>query len=396
MGQVLSIMGGFLPRVYAKELEVLQDEVPPMPFSKIAATFIESVGRRPEDCFRSLDSEPLAAASLGQVHTACLHDGTKVAVKILYPGIRGVIRTDMRLVRLSLRAYQAFVPVRNLDSVHASLVDLLRRETDYVHEAACMKRMAANFEDEDDVLIPEVVEELSTSEVLTMTFMEGIKITRFDELAAAGVDRSVVARRLTECFYKQLFLHRFFHADPHPGNFLIDPGSDPASAPRIVILDFGAISEVGPNMIEGSIEILSGFFEQNDALVLDGIERIGFVAEDGNRDLLRQTVKAYFQKLLKLEERTVGALMRASRRELEELRDPEVERRQLRELMRSIHYPEGWFYVERAAVLMFWLCGQIDPELDTMKVGFPYIMPLVAAHTANRARASAFVADSQV
>lgn len=379
LGQVLSIMGGFLPRVYSRELEVLQDEVPPHAFEDIEHVFVDSFGRRPKDVFAHIDREPLAAASLGQVHRARLDDGRQVAVKLLYPGIRDIVRIDMKVVSLALRVYRYFVPVQNIEHVHAALVDLLRRETDYVHEASCMTRMAACFADEDDILFPAVVDELTSSDVLTMTFMEGTKITRFAELEAAGIDRTRVATRLTECFYRQLFVHRLFHADPHPGNFLVQPG------PKIVILDFGAVSEVDQNTVDGMIDVLQGFFEQNDALVLEGIERIGFVAEGGNRELLERTVKRYFQKLLKVKDRTVGAIRRARMEELEALADPEVERQQLRELMKSVHYPDGWFYVERASVLLFWLAGEIDPELDTMQVGFPYVLPLLAERTARRA-----------
>jgi len=128
---------------------------------------------------------------------------------------------------------------------------------------------------------------------------------------------------------------------------------------------------------------MRGFFEQNDALALQGIEAIGFVAEGGDRALLEQTVKTYFRKLLKLESRTPAALMKANAKELEELADPEIERRELRTLMRSVHYPDGWFYVERASVMMFWLAGQIAPDLDQVQVGFPYVLPLLSQRLAS-------------
>jgi hypothetical protein len=118
-------------------------------------------------------------------------------------------------------------------------------------------------------------------------------------------------------------------------------------------------------------------------LVLQGIEAIGFVAEGGDRALLEQTVKTYFRKLLKLESRTPAALMNANAKELEDLADPEVARRELRSLMRSVHYPDGWFYVERASVMMFWLAGQIAPDLDQVQVGFPYVLPLLSQRLAS-------------
>ncbi len=378
LGQVLSIMGGFLPAAYTKELESLQDAVPPHPFGEIERVFIESLEARPEAYFESIDREPVAAASLGQVHVAYMPDGRKVAVKVLYPGIRDIVRTDLRVVKLMIRVYKWFFPVQNIEVIHESLVDLLRRETDYIHEAECMRRMSANFADDDHMLFPEVIDEVTTRDVLTMTFMEGIKITRLDAIEAKGVDLRKLAERLVKSFYKQVFVDRFFHADPHPGNFLVQPveGSDDA---RIVVLDFGAISEVRKDTVFGMVDVLRGFFEQNDQLVIEGIEAMGFYAEGGDRKLLEQTVKTYLKKLLKLEARTPAALMSANSKELEALADPEVERRELRTLMRSVHYPDGWFYVERASVMMFWLAGQIAPDLDQVQVGFPYVLPLLSA-----------------
>ncbi|MGD8607615.1 MAG: AarF/UbiB family protein [Myxococcales bacterium] len=386
LGQVLSIMGGFLPPVFIKRLETLQDAVPPHRFDEIEEAFVQSLGAHPEAFFERIDPEPVAAASLGQVHVAYM-DGRKMAVKVLYPGIRDVVRTDMRVIKLMVRIYKWFVPVQNIEAVHASLVDLLRRETDYLHEAECMRRMSANFASDDHILFPEVIDQVTTRDVLTMTFMEGIKITRLEEIRRRGVNLHKLAERLVKSFYKQVFVDRFFHADPHPGNFLVQPieGSDDA---RIVVLDFGAISEVDDKTVFGMVDVLRGFFEQNDALVLRGIEDIGFVAEGGDRKLLEQTVKKYFKKLLKLESHTPKAFMSASSKELEAFADPGVERHELRSLMRSVHYPDGWFYVERASVMMFWLAGQIAPDLDQVQVGFPYVLPLLSQRLASNQRSA--------
>jgi len=377
LGQVLSILGGFLPRAFTRELESLQDNVPPHPFRHVERTFVAAYGKRPDECFASFEREPIAAASLGQVHVAVSKDGQKVAVKVLYPRIRDVIRVDMRALKIAILVLRRWLPQRNLETVHRSLVDLLRRETDYVHEAACMERMAKNFSEEPDILFPSVVHEWTTADILTMSFMEGVKITRLDELDRLGIDRTRLATRLVQSFYKQLFVDRYFHADPHPGNFLVQKG--PAGEPRIVVLDFGAISEVSDELVDGALEVLQGIMTADGAMALKGFRGMGFVAEGANEELLEQTVMTYFRKLLKIKDHSAGALIRADRRDLEKLANPEMERAELRELMRSIAYPEGWFYVERASVIAFWLVGQIDPELDTMSIGVPYVLPMVLA-----------------
>ena len=190
-----------------------------------------------------------------------------------------------------------------------------------------------------------------------MSFMEGVKITRLDELDRLGLDRTRLATRLVQSFYKQLFVDRYFHADPHPGNFLVQKG--PAGEPRIVVLDFGAISEVSDPLVDGALQVLQGIMTADGPMALKGFREMGFVAEGANEELLEQTVMTYFRKLLKVKDHSAGALIRADRRELEKLANPEMEREELRELMRSIAYPEGWFYVERASVIAFWLVGQI-------------------------------------
>jgi ubiquinone biosynthesis protein len=392
LGQVLSIMGGFLPRVYGKELEQLQDQVPPHPFKVLEAALRRSFGKGSDELFAEIEREPLAAASLGQVHVARLADGRKVAVKFLYPNIRGVIAVDMRVLKLAIKVYRLFVPVAKIERVHEQLVDMLRRETDYLHEAECMRRMARHFAGDPGLAFPEPIAELTTRDVLTMTFMEGIKITRREEIEAAGVRMGDVAVRLVQAFYKMLFVDRFFHADPHPGNFLVEPLPAAAHAGggafRLVVLDFGAACVARDPLIDGMIEIVQGYFTQDDAMVVQGFRHMGFVAQGGNEALLERTVKMYFGKLLKIQDRTPAALMRQRPDKLEKLVDPEVERGELQELMRSFEYPEDWFYVERACVLMFWLAAQIDPGLDTMAAGFPYVMPLLAQRAMANAAAS--------
>lgn len=392
LGQILSITGAFLPRAYTKQLEGLQDKVPPRPFEEIRDGFIASVGRTPEECFARIDSAPLAAASLGQVHVAWLHpepgeigEGRKVAVKVLYPGIRDVIDVDLKVIRIVVRVYRIFVPVQGIERVHSALIDLLGRETDYLHEAECMQQMALNFQGEKDILFPEVIHSLTTRDVLTMTFMEGIKISHVDAMRDAGIDPRAVATRFVEIIYKMMFIDRFFHADPHPGNFLVQPGRTPRR-PKIVVLDFGAVSAVADHLIDGMIDVIGGLLEKDGPKLLRGFYEMGFASREANKELLEKTVFTYFEKLLRIDQRTPGALMRANARELEGLIDPEVARTELRELMRSVEYPEGWFYLERAAILAFWLVGQIDPDLDAMQVGYPYVMPLLVKRRAAAAK----------
>ncbi len=383
LGQILSVMGSFLPRAYGEELEALQDEVPPQSYRKIRGAFIRSVGRPPEEVFATFAETPIAAASLGQVHEATTHAGERRAVKVLYPNISTIIKVDMRVLGWAIRVYRWFVPINQIERVHEQLNDMLERETNLSNEAVCLERMAENFKDDPDAVFPEVDHELTTDKVLTMTFVEGAKIGKKEQLEAIGVDPEAVATKLVQLFYKQLFADRFFHADPHPGNFFVQKG--PEGQARIVLLDFGSASEVTDNLAEGMLDILSGMMTRNDDLVVKGIETMGFVAEGGDRALLERTTRAYFEKLLNLDITDFGNI---SPDVAVELADPGLKREELRKLMKSIEYPLGWFYVERAVVILFGLSAQLAPRLNTLQVGFPYIMKFLAEQQARNSAAS--------
>ncbi|MFO0744672.1 MAG: AarF/UbiB family protein [Myxococcota bacterium] len=373
LGQVLSIMGTFLPRPYGRELEKLQDAVPPHSYRAIKKAVVKGLGRPPEELFATFAETPVAAASLGQVHVATSHDGDKLAVKVLYPNVATIIKVDMRVLRWAMKIYRKFVPLAQIERVLDQLQDMLERETDFKNEAACIERMTKNFEHDPDIIFPKVIHGLSSRSVLTMTFMEGVKITNTTALAEMKLDPYDVATKLVQSFYKSLFYDRFFHADPHPGNFFVQ--ANEKGKPRLVVLDLGSASEVRQNLVDGMMSILQGFFLKNDQLLLHGIETMGFVAEGGDRGLLERTIKHYFQILLSLD---ISDFSKIDTTEAEKLLDYDIKRHEVRALMQSIEYPLGWFYVERAALILFGLSSQLAPKLNTVQVGFPYVLKFLA------------------
>jgi ubiquinone biosynthesis protein len=379
LGQILSIMGSFLPREYVEELEALQDDVPPQSYKRITKTFIESFGKLPTEVYTSFAEHPIAAASLGQVHEARNSAGERLAVKILYPNVATIIRVDLRVLGWALRIYKNFVPLQQIERVHEQLADMLDRETDLENEARMIDRMAKNFVGDPDVLFPKVYPEWSSRTVMTMTFMDGVKITKKDALGSLGLEPYAVATKLIKVFYKQLFIDRFFHADPHPGNFFVQRG--PEGQPRIVVLDLGSATELRANLADGMYDILSGLMTRKDDLVVRGIDEMGFMAAGGDRALLERTVRKYFEKLLNLNITDFGKIDPAV---AQQLADPDMKRDDLRELMKSVAYPEGWFYVERASVIMFGLQATLAPKLNGIQVGFPYVAQFLMEKTAQR------------
>jgi predicted unusual protein kinase regulating ubiquinone biosynthesis (AarF/ABC1/UbiB family) len=215
------------------------------------------------------------------------------------------------------------------------------------------------------VIIPHVIDELTARSVLTMTFEDGVKITDFEAIERAGIDRDAVARLLVECYYAMLLEHRVFHADPHPGNFLVRPG------PKLVILDFGAVEEVTPELADGMQQVVLGGIGRNADQVLRGLERMGFVAEGGDRDLLEKVGRDYLRVLANLQ---IDDYSNIDRNAVEKMSGFAQVRGRLRAIMRHVQYPEGYFYIERTLVLLFGLVGQLAP-----KSGLPGVAAPVAA-----------------
>ncbi|MCB9735690.1 MAG: AarF/ABC1/UbiB kinase family protein [Deltaproteobacteria bacterium] len=374
LGQVLSVMGSFLPPVYLKELEGLQDRVPARRFPAVARSIERALGMHPDIVFAEFDRAPVAAASLGQVHRAVTHDGREVAVKVLYDDVDSVMKVDLKVIGWALRVVRRMMPVGQLGRLHQQLTEMLSQETDLRHEARCLVRMGTCFAQDASVVVPGLVAELSSREVLTMTFERGVKVSDAAELARLGIAPQAVARKLVEVMFHQLLVAGFFHADPHPGNFFVR--KDAAGGLQLVLLDLGSAQETRPELVGGLMQILAGLMGRDDGKVLTGIETMGFIAEGGDRGLLETTVRRYFERLLDVDPMAFAAMDHES---ANALLDPGLKGRELKRLMQSIEYPEGWFYVERAAVMLFGMSSTLAPSLNLLQVGFPFVARYLAA-----------------
>jgi ubiquinone biosynthesis protein len=362
-GQVLSVTGTFLPSAYGEALAQLQDKVPPRPFSEVAGRLVEAFGPEALSRFGSFEQTPVAAASLAQVHRATTRDGRSLAVKVLYPDIERLIRIDLGVLRSLLPVVKLLLPVSRVERVLEQLAAMLSRETDYVHERENMERMRVIFAGRSDVVVPEVEAELTRGGVLSMSFEAGVKITDQGALREMGVEPEAVAKLLVGCYFTMLFQHRVFHADPHPGNFLVRPG------PKLVILDYGAVEEVTERLQQGMKSVVMGLMAKNDDEILRGLERMGFVAEGGDRELLARVGREYLNVLGSVK---IQDFSKLDRGQMEKLSGYDQMRGNLRQVMKSVEYPEGYFYVERTLALLFGLVGQLAPKLGLPGLLMPY------------------------
>ncbi len=379
LGQVLSVIGTFLPRAYGEALERLQDKVPPQPFSAVEDRLREAFGERALERFASFEREPLAAASLAQVHRAVTREGRVVAVKVRYPGIETLIRRDLRVLRSILPVARRLITVNRLERLLDQLSAMLAREIDYAHERDNIERIRRIFENQSNIVIPEVIADLSRAGVLTMSCEDGTKVTDLAGLDEQGIDTETVARLLVESYFTMLLQHRVFHADPHPGNFLVRRG------PTLVILDFGAVEEVTDALADGMKGVVLGALAHDDEQILRGIERMGFVAEGGDRKLLGRVGREYLKLLSEVR---IEDYSRLDRNSVQKLTGYQQVRGQLREIMKNVQYPDGFFYVERTLLLLFGLIGQLAPRSGLPGLLLPHASRIFARALATPSKPS--------
>ncbi|MGM0399984.1 MAG: ABC1 kinase family protein, partial [Chloroflexota bacterium] len=243
LGQLLSTRPDLLPPQYIVELGKLLDAAPPVPLEEISQMVEKELGAPADELYQHFEAKPIASASIGQVHRATLHDGTKVAVKVQRPDIERTIEADLDLLLTQAR----FMESRSETLRQYGLVDIvqefaqsLRDEIDYTIEGRYADRLSDLLK-EETVLIPGVHWDLTTSRVITLDYLEGIKLTQTQKLADVGYDLHTVAVQITQLYLRQIFIHGIFHADPHPANILVCDG-------RIGLVDFGVIGYLTPQM----------------------------------------------------------------------------------------------------------------------------------------------------
>ncbi len=259
LGQVLSTRPDLLPGEYIDELEKLQDHVPPLSEQEVVEVFEQELGVPWEDVFESLETKPLAAGTIAQVHRATLVGGDRIVVKVQRPSAREEIEQDLALLQVfaeKVGERPALKKVIDMEAVFKHLSASLHRELDFRQEAANIERMCNVLKGYDRLGVPAVHRDLSTSRILVMEEIQGVPVVEAPE----GTERSKAARQLLESYYQQILVEGFFHADPHPGNLKWWKG-------RVYFLDFGMVGEVGPEIREHLMLLLMAFW-QGDAVFL--------------------------------------------------------------------------------------------------------------------------------
>ena len=360
MGQILSTRPDLLPVEFIMELPKLQDDVPPFPFSEVKMIVEKELKKPLEDIFSYFDKKPLAAASIGQVHKASTMEGDDVVVKVQRPGIQRTIEVDLEimlhlatLMEKHLEGWDIQQPTRIVEEFAITL----ERELDYTLEAAYMERFAREFEKDPSVYIPKLYRSVTTSRILTMEHIKGIKSSNIEMLDREGFDRCKIAERGFKLIMKQVFVNGFFHADPHPGNIFILPED------VICLIDFGMVGRIDLKTRENFADLILSIVHMDEVKAADLLLKLTVSHGDPDyKAIVREVAEFMDQHCYRpLKEIDLGKL-------LNQLLEVSTRHR--------LSIPPDLFLMIKALSTVEGLGRLLDPDFDVIKHAAPFVRRL--------------------
>ena len=361
LGQLLSSRPDLLPAHWVEELESLQDDCPPLPLADVRREIERGLGSPVEALFAEMDEAPLASASIAQVHLARTHAGERVVVKVQRPHIRERIYADLALLYYLAKLLEAVVEETGIYTPTGIIEEFDRtvhEELDFGNEARNAKAMREAARGRAFLVIPRVHEELSSSTVLTLDYVEGTKVS--EVTAEGGFDVERVARNIIEAAFRQLFEDGLFHGDPHPGNILVLPGD------RIALLDFGLVGRLTRTQQEALVTLLVAIALRDPESVARILNRIGLPDARSPLSEFREDIRQILDRYigLKLDEIRTATLLR-------DLLDLAVRHR--------IRVPKEYAVLAKASITIEGIIRKLYPRLDILEVGLPYAKELLLA-----------------
>lgn len=376
VGQFMSSRLDVLPPEITKELEGLQDEVPPVAFDAIRALAEAELGVPLAHAFEWLDPEPVAAASLGQAHRGRLTNEdardagfADVVVKVQRPGIEDIVAVDLAALRRVAGWLDRVRVVRShvdLPALVEEFAQTSAQEIDYLHEARNAERFAENFADDPRVGVPGIAWERTTRRVLTLSDVTAIKINDLDALRAAGIDPAAVATAFANVMFDQLFVDGYFHADPHPGNIFVTPTpGDPARPFVLTFIDFGMMGEIPDRLRRGLQRVIIAVASRNSAQMIESIRDVGVLLPSADTAELERAMTALFARFGGM---GFAELQRVDPKEFREFGI------QFGDVIRSLPFqlPENFLLIVRTVGLTSGMCSSLDPEFNVWDAVEPY------------------------
>ena len=356
-GQVLSTRSDFIPPEYLFELAKLQDDVPPFSYEDVESIFLAEMGHKPEELFSEFKRAPVAAASIGQVHEGVLRDGDKVVVKVQRPEIEKIIAVDLEIlahIAALMEKYLEELQGHRPTSIVEEFARTISKEIDYSVEIGNIERFAKQFERNKTIYVPKVYRDLSCERILTMENIQGLKASDVDQLRKQGADLPLVAERGTNLIMEQIFVHGFFHADPHPGNIFILPDN------LICFLDFGMMGRLSRQNRDDFTDLVLYIVARNERKVMESVLKLTNHYEDINRDALSRDLSEMLDRYLylPLKELEAGKILQ----DLLEL----VSRHQ-------IFFKPNFYLMMKAITTVEGVGCILDPDLELLKLAQPFM-----------------------
>ncbi len=372
IGQMLSILGNFLPEEFQKPLEELQDRIPPRPFEQVRARIEREFGKSPDALFARFDETPLAAASIGQAHRAQLHDGLEVVVKVQHADIESIARIDLEIIRRLTRVISFFFDIKGMGHLYTQVRQMIGEELDFTREATSMTVIRENLKAEENFFVPEVHPDYSTARVITTTWYDGVKISNLAQLDAWGIDRRAVASRILHAYCQMVFKDGFYHADPHPGNILVRQDG------AIVLLDFGATGQLSAAMRTGIPQLIEAAVKNDIHGMVEACRTMGFLADGREAELMAEKMITALRNFLQNEVQLDGL----------NFKDIKVKPfdNSLFHLINDIGFsgisgtvqvPKDYVLLNRMLTLLLGLSTTLDPKLNPLDVVRPYVQDFV-------------------
>jgi len=392
IGQQFSTRVDVLSPEFIKELEKLQDNVPSFSSEKAIEIVESGLGKPIDQVFDEFEREPIAAASLGQVHVAKLN-GERVVVKVQRPGLKDLFDIDLKNVRVLAEWLQKVDPksdgaARDWVAIYDECSRILYQEIDYTLEGKNADRFRKNFEDTPWIKVPRVLWDYTTPEVLTLEYVPGVKINRASDLDKMGIDRKVLARRTVESYLQQLLTYGFFHADPHPGNIAVDA----EEGGRLIYYDFGMMGSIPNDVRGGLLELFYGVYKKNVDGCLDALVKMGVLVPGGDRTAVRRTGEFFlssFEERLK-EQREQRDSDEEYSDTFKPQRTKEEAKQRRKQILASIgedllvasadkpfRFPATFTFVVRSFTVLDGIGKALDPRFDISEISAPYARELL-------------------
>jgi predicted unusual protein kinase regulating ubiquinone biosynthesis (AarF/ABC1/UbiB family) len=379
VGQFLSSRVDVLPEEITKELADLQDEVAPENFEDIRQIAETELGGSLSEFFLEFDPEPLAAASLGQVHRAKLYEPVngfdQVVVKVQRPNIETIIQTDLAALETVGRWLRRLRPISKRANVPALLKEFSEitfEEIDYLAEGKNAETFAANFKDRPGVKVPKVVWAHTTRRVLTLENVYAIKITDYESITAAGISKAEVAQRLFKTYLQQIFEDGFFHADPHPGNLFVAPGSKQNWT--LTFVDFGMVGNVPPKLRAGLREMAIGIGTQNPDRVITSFQMLGVLLPEADTERIKELIVTEFEHFWG------KSMTELQQIDFDEMRELAFEYRDLIVDM-PFQVPAKLLFLFRCVGILSGIYTGLNPDFNAWKEIEPYAKKVIAEET---------------